>query len=87
MNYEGEALSLNSEFQDKNFVLTGTLMKLTRDEAKALIEKAGGKTTESVSSKTSAVIVGDKPGSKYEKAKALNITIWSEDEFLEKINS
>ena len=87
MNYEGEALALNSEFQDKNFVLTGTLTKLTRDEAKALIEKAGGKTTESVSSKTSAVIVGDKPGSKYEKAKTLNIPIWSEDEFLEKMNN
>ena len=87
MNYIGEELKLNEDFLDKSFVLTGTLTKLTRDEAKALIENAGGKTVGSVSKKTYAVIVGDNPGSKYDKAKSLNIPIWTEEEFLEKINS
>ena len=87
MEYIGEELKLNEDFQDKSFVLTGTLTKLTREEAKALIENAGGKTRESVSKKTYAVIVGENPGSKYERAKELNIPIWNEDEFLEKINS
>ena len=87
MEYIGEELKLNEDFMGKSFVLTGTLTKLTRDEAKALIENAGGKTRESVSKKTDAVIVGENPGSKYDKAKKLNIPIWSETEFLEKINS
>ena len=87
MEYIGEELKLNEDFLDKSFVLTGTLTKLTRDEAKALIENAGGKTVGSVSKKTYAVIVGDNPGSKYDKAKELNIPIWTEEEFLEKINS
>ena len=87
MNYIGEELKLNEDFLDKSFVLTGTLTKLTRDEAKALIENAGGKTVGSVSKKTYAVIVGDNPGSKYDKAKSLNIPIWTEEEFLEKITS
>ena len=87
MDYIGEELNVKEDFQDKSFVLTGTLTKLTRDEAKALIENAGGKTVGSVSKKTYAVIVGDNPGSKYEKAKELNIPIWTEEEFLEKINS
>ena len=86
MEYIGEELKLNEDFLDKSFVLTGTLTKLTRDEAKALIENAGGKTVGSVSKKTYAVIVGDNPGSKYDKAKELNIPIWTEEEFLEKIN-
>ena len=87
MDYIGDELNVKEDFQDKSFVLTGTLTKLTRDEAKALIENAGGKTVGSVSKKTYAVIVGASPGSKYEKAKELNIPIWTEEEFLEKINS
>ena len=87
MEYIGEELNIKEDFIDKSFVLTGTLTKLTRDEAKALIENAGGKTVGSVSKKTYAVIVGDNPGSKYDKAKELNIPIWTEEEFLEKINS
>ena len=87
MTYEGEEVNLNESFNNKRFVLTGTLTKLTREEAKMLIENAGGKTAESVSSKTYAVIVGDNPGSKYNKAKQLNIPIWTEEEFLEKIKN
>lgn len=73
------------EFLNKTFVLTGTLVSITRDEASRIIESFGGKVSSSVSSKTSAVIVGDNPGSKYDKAIKLNIAIWHEDEFLEKI--
>ena len=74
-------------FADMTFVLTGTLQTMTRDEASALIESLGGKTTSSVTSKTSVVVVGDSPGSKYTKAKELNIPIWNEDEFKQKINT
>ena len=87
MTYIGEELNIKEAIKDKTYVLTGTLTKLTRDEAKALIENAGGKTANSVSKKTSAVIVGENPGSKYDKAKELNIPIWTEEEFLEKINN
>ena len=77
----------NSEFVGRTFVLTGTLMNITRDEATMIIENLGGKVSSSVSSKTSCVIVGENPGSKYDKARSLNIPIWQEGEFLEKIKN
>ena len=86
MNYLGQASKNNEEIKNKTFVLTGSLEKLTRDEASLLIEENGGKTSSSVTSKTSVVVVGENPGSKYEKAKKLNIPIWTEEEFLNKIN-
>ncbi len=61
-----------------NFVLTGTLSALTRDEAKSRIEVAGGKVVGSVSSKTSYVVAGEEAGSKIDKARALNIPILDE---------
>lgn len=76
----------NNNFLGKTFVLTGTLSKITRDEASELIELHGGKTSSSVSKNTYAVIVGDNPGSKYDKAKELNINIWNEEDFLKKAN-
>ena len=82
--YKGETLNIKEEFFNKRFVLTGTLTKLTREEAKNIIENYGGKTADSVSKKTTAVIVGKNPGSKYDKAKELNIPIWTEEEFIEK---
>ena len=85
MTYLGTEITLNENFAGKKFVLTGTLKKMTRDEAKKTIEKLGGKTIESVSKKTDVVIVGDNPGSKYDKAQALQLTIWDEDDFLQKI--
>ena len=80
--YKGKEKNINELFLNKTFVLTGTLTKLTRNEAKELIEELGGKNTGSVSKKTDVVIVGDSPGSKYDDAIKLGITIWSEEEFL-----
>ena len=85
MQYEGITTVSNSAFDGKTFVLTGTLEKMTREEASVEIEKRGGKVTTSVTSKTSVVLVGKDPGSKYDKAKTLGITIWGEEEFLKKL--
>ncbi|MCC7098838.1 MAG: NAD-dependent DNA ligase LigA [Rubrivivax sp.] len=63
----------------KTLVLTGTLPTLTREEAKALIEAAGGKVAGSVSKKTFAVIAGEEAGSKLEKARELGITVLDEE--------
>ncbi|PSP11583.1 MAG: DNA ligase, partial [Cyanobacteria bacterium SW_10_48_33] len=67
----------------KTFVITGTLPSLTREEAKALIEKAGGKVTSSVSSKTDYLVAGEKAGSKLEKAQQFGITQLSEPQLRE----
>ena len=85
MNYLGKKIEKNDNFFGKTFVLTGSLELFTRDEAKDIIESLGGKTTDSVSKKTSVVIVGANPGSKYTKAQELNIEIWTEKEFKEKL--
>jgi DNA ligase (NAD+) len=63
------------------FVLTGELASFTRDEAKDMIRKAGGDVSSSVSRKTDYVVAGENPGSKYEKAKELGVTIVNEEEF------
>lgn len=66
----------------KTYVLTGTLSTMTRDEAKAKLMALGATVSGSVSAKTTAVIAGEKAGSKLTKAQALNIPIMSEDEFV-----
>jgi len=66
----------------KTFVFTGTL-SMERANAKAAVEAAGGNVTGSVSRKTDYVVVGDQPGSKYDKAKELGVTILTEDDFKE----
>jgi DNA ligase (NAD+) len=69
----------------KTLVLTGTLPTLSRDEAKALIESAGGKAAGSVSKKTDFVVAGDEAGSKLTKAQELGVTILDEAAFLQLI--
>ncbi len=86
MNYLGQDIEENEDFTGKTFVLTGSLQIYTRDEASEKIESLGGKTANSVSKKTSVVIVGANPGSKYRKAQELGIEIWTEEEFQEKIS-
>lgn len=76
MTYQGEKTIIDSNFQDKKFVITGTISGLSRDEIKHEIELRGGVTSESVSKKTDVVIAGSNPGSKYDKALSLGITIW-----------
>jgi DNA ligase (NAD+) len=71
----------------KTFVLTGTLPSMTREEARALIEQQGGKVSSSVSSKTDYVVVGEDPGSKYDKARALGIPTLEENEFKKLLNA
>ncbi|MCH5351696.1 MAG: NAD-dependent DNA ligase LigA [Clostridiales bacterium] len=71
----------------KKFVLTGTLPTLTRDEARELIEKAGGAVMGSVSKKTDIVLAGEAAGSKLDKARELGIKIIDETEFMNMLNA
>jgi DNA ligase (NAD+) len=71
----------DQRFDGKIFVLTGTLPELTRDEARALIEAAGGRVTGSVSRKTNYVLAGADPGSKLDKANELDVPVIDESEF------
>jgi DNA ligase (NAD+) len=79
---EPDAVSAGGPLEDLTFVLTGTLPTLSRDEAKAVIERAGGRVTGSVSRKTDVVVAGEEPGSKLEKARELGIEIIDEAELL-----
>ena len=87
MNYLGASVEVDENFANKTFVITGTLSSMSRDEAKDKVELLGGKTSSSVSKKTSVVIVGENPGSKYDKAKELDIEIWDEKKFLSILNN
>ena len=73
---------INQKFAGKIFVVTGTLPTLKRDEAKALIQKSGGKITDSISKKTDFLVVGVDAGSKLEKAQTLGISQLSEAQLL-----
>ncbi|WP_246163486.1 NAD-dependent DNA ligase LigA [Brasilonema sennae] len=73
----------HQKFAGKTFVITGTLPTLKRDEAKELIQKAGGKVTDSVSKKTDFLVVGEEAGSKLVKAQELGVRQLSEGELLE----
>ena len=74
-------------FANKTFVLTGTLVSMARHEAQEKIESLGGKVSSSISSKTDFVVVGEEPGSKYTKARELDIKILSEKDLLKLLES
>lgn len=80
---EPTAVAAGGVLSGKTLVLTGTLPTLSRGDAAALIERAGGRVTGSVSRKTDAVVAGDEAGGKLEKAQALGIPIWDEARLLQ----
>jgi DNA ligase (NAD+) len=80
LTFKGKKKERGTKLAGKTFVLTGTLPTLTRDEAKKMIEDAGGKVTGSVSKKTDYVVAGADAGSKLDKAKELGVTVIGEEE-------
>ena len=81
-----EEESSDKRFEGMTFVLTGTLTKYSRNEASDIIEKLGGKTSGSVSKKTSYVLAGEDAGSKLTKAQSLGVTVITENEFEDMIS-
>lgn len=71
------------KWEGRSFVFTGTLKTMSREEAEARVEALGARASSSVSKKTDFVVVGEDPGSKYEKARDLGVKILSEEKFLE----
>ena len=80
LTFKGKKKERGTKLAGKTFVLTGTLAKYTRDDAKKMIEDAGGKVTGSVSKKTDYVVAGTEAGSKLDKAKELGVAVIDEDE-------
>ena len=86
VNLEAEAKKdTDNRFEGMIFVLTGGLENYSRKEAEEIIENFGGKTSSSVSKKTTYVLAGEDSGSKLQKAQSLGITIINEQEFIEMI--
>ncbi len=83
VNMESTAQLVDERFAGMTFVLTGTLEKLDRKAAQAMIEERGGKAAGSVSKRTTYVVAGEAAGSKLKKAQELNIPVLTEEEFLE----
>ncbi len=81
--FKGAKKERGTKLAGKTFVLTGTLAKYTRDEAKKMIEDAGGRVSGSVSKKTDYVVAGADAGSKLDKAKELGVAVIDEDEMEE----
>ena len=82
LNFEYKNDSSDDTLSGMTFVLTGTLEKYKREELTKILEDKGAKVTSSVTKKTTGVIVGDKPGSKYDKALKLGVKIYKEEDFL-----
>ena len=83
MEKEQKKTQLNQHLGNRSFVFTGALDSYTRKEASDLVRKYGGSVKSSVSSKTSYLVVGDNPGSKYDEAQELGVEILNEKEFKE----
>jgi DNA ligase (NAD+) len=79
----GSVATTPTPFEDKVFVITGTLPTMTRDEARALIVKRGGKVTGSVSGRTDYLVCGEKAGSKLTKAQQLGVPVLDEAALLQ----
>ncbi len=86
VNMQSNATVKDERFKGMTFVLTGTLPSLKRSQASAIIESFGGKTSSSVSKKTTYVLAGDEAGAKLDKANAFGIRVINENEFLGMIN-
>ena len=86
LNMQCEEAPADDKLAGKTFVLTGTLPTLTRSDAKAKIEAAGGKVTGSVSKKTNFVVAGEDAGSKLTKANSLGVTVIDEQQLLEMLS-
>lgn len=82
LNFEYKNDSSDDALSGMTFVLTGTLEKYKREELTKILEDKGAKVTSSVTKKTTGVIVGDKPGSKYDKALKLGVKIYKEEDVL-----
>ena len=82
LNFEYKNDSSDDTLSGMTFVLTGTLEKYKREELTKILEDKGAKVTNSVTKKTTGVIVGDKPGSKYDKALKLGVKIYKEEDVL-----
>ncbi len=83
VNFEYLSTGKSEKLTGQTYVLTGSLIKYKRDELTKILEDLGAKVTSSVTKKTTAVIVGDKPGSKYDKALKLGIKIYKEEDIEE----
>jgi DNA ligase (NAD+) len=84
---EQSEVIIQSPFQDKTVVITGTLPTMSRDEAKLLLEKYGAKVSSAVSSKTSYLLAGSDAGSKLDKANALKVQVIDETTMLAMLES
>jgi len=87
MNYEDSRTDKKTLLSGKTIVITGSLEAYSRNEAKMIIEELGGNVSSTVSKNTDFVIVGEAPGSKYEKAMSLGIEIIDENDFKKMIEN
>ena len=87
VSFEKKLKTFNPKVTGKTFVFTGSLKEMTRQEAISLIKDLGGVVSGSVSKKTNFLIAGNKSGSKISKAKNLNITILTETDFIDRVNT